>query len=55
LAGASEIMPVSEYYKEPFLTVIKILQKDFPTFNVAQIKKVQRQIVAGLNFIITFS
>lgn len=48
-------MPVSEYDKEPFLSVIKTIQKQFPSFTVGQIKKVQRQIVAGWNLIVTFS
>ncbi len=55
MAGAGEIMPVSEYDKEPFLSVIKTIQKQFSSFTVGQIKKVQRQIVAGWNLIVTFS
>ena len=55
LAGAGEIMPSSEYDKEPFLSVVKVIQKEFPSFTVGQIKKVQRQIVAGWNLITTFS
>lgn len=48
-------MPASDYNTEPFLSVVKLIQKSFPDFTVSQIKSAKRQIVAGWNYFIQFT
>jgi hypothetical protein len=55
IAGGWQVVPISEYTSEPFLSVQSSILKSFPTFSSKLIKKAAKQVVAGWNYAISFT
>lgn len=55
IAGGRESFDKSEYGSEEFGNVVAAIQKVFGDFKIDFITKVQRQLVSGWNYFVTFT